>query len=93
MPVVPTSTPMTTGSRMRTVNRLDGLDSVAGVPPSARRPAIVAVDDEPAVLAAVDRDLRKRYGERVPLVRAPSGAEALEIARASSAGAASRSRC
>jgi thioredoxin reductase (NADPH) len=63
---------------MRTVNRLDGLDSVADVPPSARRPAIVAVDDEPAVLAAVARDLRKRFGEEYRIVRAPSGAEALE---------------
>jgi thioredoxin reductase (NADPH) len=63
---------------MRTVNSLDGLDSVAGVPPSARRPAIVAVDDEPAVLAAVARDLRKRFGEEYRIVRAPSGAEALE---------------
>ena len=29
-----------------------------------RRPAIVAVDDEPAVLAAVARDLRRGFGER-----------------------------
>ena len=63
---------------MRTVNSLDGVDSVAGVPPSARRPAIVAVDDEPAVLAAVARDLRKRFGEDYRIVRAPSGAEALD---------------
>ena len=48
------------------------------MPPSARRPAIVAVDDEPAVLAAVARDLRRRFGEEYRIVRAPSGAEALE---------------
>jgi thioredoxin reductase (NADPH) len=43
-----------------------------------RRPAIVAVDDEPAVLAAVARDLRRRFGEQYRIVRATSGDEALE---------------
>ena len=43
-----------------------------------RRPAIVAVDDEPAVLAAVARDLRRGFGERFRILRATSGAEALE---------------
>jgi len=46
-----------------------------------RRPAIVVVDDEPAVLAAVSRDLRRAFGERYRILRAPSGAEALEIVR------------
>jgi len=46
-----------------------------------RRPAIVAVDDEPAVLAAVSRDLRRAFGERYRILRAPAGAEALEILR------------
>ena len=46
-----------------------------------RRPAIVAVDDEPAVLAAVARDLRRAFAERYRILRAPSGAEALEILR------------
>jgi thioredoxin reductase (NADPH) len=46
-----------------------------------RRPAIVAVDDEPAVLAAVSRDLRRAFAERYRILRAPSGAEALEILR------------
>ncbi len=46
-----------------------------------RRPAIVAVDDEPAVLAAVARDLRRGFGERFRVLRATSGAEALEILR------------
>src|SRR5918997_4400438 len=45
--------------------------------PRRRRPAIVAVDDEPAVLAAVARDLRRQFGERYRIVRATSGAEAL----------------
>jgi thioredoxin reductase (NADPH) len=46
-----------------------------------RRPAIVAVDDEPAVLAAVARDLRRAFAERYRILRAPSGDEALEILR------------
>jgi thioredoxin reductase (NADPH) len=46
-----------------------------------RRPAIVAVDDEPAVLAAVARDLRRRFGERYRVLRAASGEEALEVVR------------
>jgi thioredoxin reductase (NADPH) len=44
-----------------------------------RRPAILAVDDEPAVLAAVARDLRRGFGERYRILRAGSGAEGLEI--------------
>ncbi len=44
-----------------------------------RRPAIVAVDDEPAVLAAVSRDLRRGFGDRYRVMRAGSGAEALEL--------------
>jgi thioredoxin reductase (NADPH) len=47
--------------------------------PAERRPAIVAVDDEPAVLAAVARDLRRGFGERYRILRAASGAEALEL--------------
>src|SRR4051812_44486881 len=46
-----------------------------------RRPAIVAVDDEPAVLAAVARDLRRGFGERYRILRATSGAEALDTLR------------
>src|SRR5438093_1516987 len=46
-----------------------------------RRPAIVAVDDEPAVLAAVARDLRRGFGERYRVVRAGSGPEALDLLR------------
>ena len=45
----------------------------------ARRPVILAVDDEPAVLAAVARDLRRGFGERYRIMRASSGAEALEL--------------
>src|ERR671937_297563 len=49
--------------------------------PSERRPAILAVDDEPAVLAAVARDLRRGFGERYRILRATSGPEALDIVR------------
>jgi thioredoxin reductase (NADPH) len=44
-----------------------------------RRPAILAVDDEPPVLAAVARDLRRGFGERYRILRATSGAEALDV--------------
>ena len=47
----------------------------------ARRPAIVAVDDEPSVLAAVARDLRRGFGERYRVARATSGLQALELVR------------
>src|SRR4051794_7491632 len=49
--------------------------------PPERRPAIVAVDDDPAVLASVARDLRRGFGERYRIVRASSGLEALELVR------------
>ena len=50
-------------------------------PPRERRPAIVAVDDEPAVLAAVARDLRRGFGEDYRILRATSGPEALDLLR------------
>jgi thioredoxin reductase (NADPH) len=43
------------------------------------RPAILTVDDDPMVSAAISRDLRKRYGAEYRIVRATSGAEALDI--------------
>jgi thioredoxin reductase (NADPH) len=49
--------------------------------PPANRPAIVTVDDDPGVSRAVARDLRRRYGERYRIVRADSGADALEALR------------
>jgi thioredoxin reductase (NADPH) len=44
-------------------------------------PAILTVDDDPSVSRAVARDLRRRYGERYRVVRASSGAEALDALR------------
>jgi thioredoxin reductase (NADPH) len=42
------------------------------------RTAIISVDDDPGVSRAVARDLRRRYGEQYRIVRAESGAAALE---------------
>ncbi|WP_089922551.1 FAD-dependent oxidoreductase [Lentzea albida] len=42
------------------------------------RPSILTVDDDPAVSRAVARDLRRKYGEQYRVVRAESGAQALE---------------
>jgi thioredoxin reductase (NADPH) len=43
------------------------------------KPTILAVDDDPMVLAAITRDLRERYGATHRLVRASSGGEALTV--------------
>jgi thioredoxin reductase (NADPH) len=45
------------------------------------RPAIVTVDDDPAVSRAVARDLRRKYGDRYRIVRAESGEAALDALR------------
>lgn len=42
------------------------------------KPFILTIDDDPQVLAAVERDLRRRYSEDYRVLRASSGAEALE---------------
>src|SRR3954468_10779046 len=42
------------------------------------KPTLLAVDDEPEVLRAVERDLRRRYGQDYRIVRADSGANALD---------------
>jgi thioredoxin reductase (NADPH) len=47
----------------------------------AVRPVIFALDDEPEVLGAVERDLRRRYGREYQLVRADSGTVALDTLR------------
>ncbi len=47
----------------------------------AIRTAILTVDDDPGVSRAVARDLRRRYGERHRIVRAESGAAALDALR------------
>ena len=45
------------------------------------RPVLLAVDDDPEVLRAVDRDLRRRYADRYRVVRAESGASAIDALR------------
>jgi len=43
----------------------------------AERPTLLTVDDDPEVLRAVERDLRRRYGREYRVVRADSGESAL----------------
>ena len=45
------------------------------------KPVIVAVDDDPTVLSAVARDLRREYGPQYRVLRADSGSTALEMVR------------
>ena len=46
-----------------------------------KKPVLLAVDDEPAVLNAVERDLRRRYGEQFRILGADSGETALDLVR------------
>src|SRR5437667_8551417 len=45
------------------------------------KPVIWTVDDDPDVLRAVERDLRRQYGDRYRVISADSGASALEAVR------------
>jgi thioredoxin reductase (NADPH) len=45
------------------------------------KPVLLTVDDDPAVLRAVERDLRKKYGEDYRILRADSGETALDATR------------
>lgn len=45
------------------------------------KPILLTVDDDPEVLRAVERDLRRHYAERYRILRADSGATALEALR------------
>ena len=45
------------------------------------KPAILVVDDDTAVLAAIERDLRKQYRSDYRVMKADSGAEAVEAAK------------
>ncbi len=49
-----------------------------GAPDSPALTAILTVDDDPGVSRAVARDLRQRYGSQYRIVRAESGAAALD---------------
>src|ERR1700732_3850764 len=46
-----------------------------------RKPIILTVDDDPDVLHAIERDLKKRYDERYRILRADSGRAALDLLR------------
>jgi len=50
-----------------------------GISQKAEKPVILAVDDEPTVLSAVARDLRREYGQRYRVMRADSGVAALKL--------------
>ena len=45
------------------------------------KPVLLAVDDDREVLRAIERDLRRQYGNDFRVLRAESGAAALEIVR------------
>ncbi|MEY2428343.1 MAG: thioredoxin reductase [Verrucomicrobiota bacterium] len=45
------------------------------------KPVIWTVDDDPDVLRAVERDLRRQYGDRYKVISADSGASALEATK------------
>jgi thioredoxin reductase (NADPH) len=46
-----------------------------------RKPVLLAVDDDPEVLAAIERDLRREYGARYRVLVANSGPRALDALR------------
>src|SRR6202161_4588143 len=50
----------------------------APAPDSPARTAILTVDDDPGVSRSIARDLRQRYAQQHRIVRAESGADALE---------------
>lgn len=47
----------------------------------ATRPALLTIDDDPEVLRAVERDLRRRYSDKYRVLRADSGNAALDLLR------------
>ncbi len=46
-----------------------------------QKPVILTVDDDPEVLRAVERDLKKHYEDRFRVMRAESGEAALDLLR------------
>ena len=45
------------------------------------KPVLMTIDDDPAVLRAVERDLKSRYGDKYRILRAASGPAALDLLR------------
>jgi thioredoxin reductase (NADPH) len=64
--------------RMTVTKNSTQSDSVEKRAPMSR-PVMLAVDDDPDVLRAVERDLRKRYSDRYRVMSADSGPAALNI--------------
>ena len=56
-------------------------EAAAGTATIVNKPALLVVDDDPQVLAAVRRDLRARYREHYTVISATSGEEALATIR------------
>lgn len=46
-----------------------------------KKPIILTVDDDPDVLSAVSRDIRREFGDRFRVVRVDSGQRALDVLR------------
>ena len=45
------------------------------------RPVLLTVDDNPQVVRAIERDLRRQYGKRFRVLKAESGQEALKLVK------------
>ena len=60
-------------------DRARGGQAAMGISQKVEKPVILAVDDEPTVLSAVARDLRREYGQQYRVMRADSGVAALEL--------------
>lgn len=58
-----------------------GPDHSHPVESAVSKPVILTVDDDPSVLAAIERDLRRQYRADYRVMKASSGAEALDAAR------------
>ncbi|MGH7631174.1 MAG: response regulator, partial [Gemmatimonadales bacterium] len=54
------------------------MSAPGGTAPPAK-PVLLSVDDDPEVLRAVERDLRRRYGQEYRVLRSESGSAALEL--------------
>src|SRR5262249_4509896 len=59
-------------SRVRPI-RSKAADEKPGMP----KPVLLTVDDDPEVLRAIERDLRRRYADRYRVMRADSGVTAV----------------
>ncbi|GAA0947983.1 response regulator [Actinocorallia libanotica] len=65
----------------RMIQGEDGVGAREAQVREEQKAVLLTVDDDPSVSRAVARDLRKRYGQGLRVVRAGSGAEGLEVLR------------